>query len=168
MQQPSSSSRGSQFSLATMSTASKILLAGGVLYFINLFLPWRRACFGFGGLGSVCGTQNGLAQGFGIINLLLVLAIIAMEVLVLANVEVNIGTPQMRLQVEAGLAGALLLFTVLKILVGLSHIWIFSFVGVVLAIVVAYGGFMRWQESQVATDTLPPPGPPTGGSGFSG
>ena len=170
MQQPSSQPGRSQFNLATMSTASKILLAGGVLYLINLFLPWRRACFGVVGVANVCGSQNGLSQGFGIINLLLVLAIIVMEVLVLANVQVNMGTPQMRLQIEAGLAGALLLFTILKVLVGLSHIFIFSFVGLILAVVVAYGGWMRWQESQVATGTLPPPGPPgpAGGSSFSG
>src|SRR5438034_11085792 len=121
MQQPQSQPGRSQFSMAAMSTASKILLAGGVLYLINLFLPWRRACVSVAGQ-NFCGTQNGLAQGFGVINLLLVLAIIAMEVLILANVQVNMGSPQMRLQVEAGLCGALLLFTILKVLVGLSKI----------------------------------------------
>jgi hypothetical protein len=156
-----------------MSTASKILLAGGVLYLINLFLPWRRACVGAGGI-SFCGTQNGLAQGFGIINLLLVLAIIAMEILILANVNVTMGTPQMRLQVEAGLCGALLVFTILKILVGISHIFIFSFTGLILAVAIAYGGYMRWQESNLAPGTggaLPPPGPPGApppGGSFSG
>ena len=111
MQQPSSQPGRSQFNLATMSTASKILLAGGVLYLINLFLPWRRACFGVVGVANVCGSQNGL-----------------------------------------------------------SHIFIFSFVGLILAVVVAYGGWMRWQESKVAPGTLPPPGPPgpAGGSSFSG
>jgi len=175
MQQPQPQPGRPQFNLAAMSTASKILLAGSVLYFINLFLPWRRVCFGVAGIESVCGTQNGLAQGFGIINMLLVLAIIVMEVLILANVNVNMGSPQMQLQVEAGLAGALLLFTILKILVGLSHIFIFSFVGLILAAVVAYGGYMRWQESKLAPGTapgsLPPPGPPGApppGGSFSG
>jgi hypothetical protein len=156
MQQPQSQPGRPQFNLAAMSTASKILLIAGVLYFIDLFLPWNRAC-----AGPFCVSVNGL-HGLGILNLLLVLAIIAMEVLLLANVEVNMGTPQMRLQVEAGLAGGLLLFTVIKILVDLTAIYLFAWLGLVLAIVIAYGGYMRWQESTVATGTgtLPPPGPP--------
>ena len=56
MQQPQPQPGRPQFNLAAMSTASKILLAGSVLYFINLFLPWRRVCFGVAGIESVCGT----------------------------------------------------------------------------------------------------------------
>jgi hypothetical protein len=149
------------FDLSKFSTASKILLGAGVLYFIDLFLPWRRAC-GQSILGSICVTQNGLAQFFGILNMLLVLAIIVMEVLVVANVQVNMGTPQMRNQVEAGLAGGLLVFTILKVLVGLSHIYIFSFIGLLLAIAIGYAGWMRWQEAQVG-GTAPPPPPSPGG-----
>ncbi len=151
------------FDLSRMSTASKILLGAGVLYFIDLFLPWRRQCFG----GFGCGTQNGLAQGVGIINMLLVLAIIVMEVLTIANVQVNMGTPTQRLQIEAGLAGGLLVFTILKILVGLSHIYIFSFIGLLLAIAIGYAGWMRWQEAQLGGGPAGPPPPPPSPGGFS-
>jgi len=152
--------RSSGFDISKLSTASKILLGAGVLYLIDLFLPWRRACF-----GPFCASQNGLAQGVGIINLLLVLAIIVMEVLVLVNVEVNMGTPKQRLQIEAGLAGGLLLFTIIKLLIGLSHVYIFTFIGLLLAIAIGYGGWMRWPEAQVGTG-MPPP-PPSSPGGFS-
>jgi hypothetical protein len=155
--------RPAGFDLSRMSTASKILLGAGVLYFINLFLPWRRAC-----VGPFCATQNGLAQGVGVINMLLVLAIIVMEILTIANVQVNMGTAKQRLQIEAGLAGGLLVFTVLKVLIGLSHIFIFSFIGLLLAIAIGYAGWMRWQEAQLGGGPGPagPPPPPSPG-GFT-
>ena len=46
-----------------------------------------------------------------------VLAILVMEVVTLLNVQVTMGTPQMRSQVEAGLCGGVLLFTVIKFFV---------------------------------------------------
>ena len=50
---------------------------------------------------------------------------------------------------------------VLKILVGLSHIFIFSFIGLILASGIGYAGWMRWQEAQMGS--APPSGPPAGG-----
>ena len=44
------------------------------------------------------------------------------------------------------LAGALLVFTVLKVLADLDHIFVFAGVGLVLALVIGYGGWQRWQE----------------------
>jgi hypothetical protein len=158
--------RSSGFDISKLSTASKILLGAGVLFLIDLFLPWRRAC-GESILGSICVSQSGVAQGVGILNLLLVLAILVMEGLTLANVQVNMGTAQQRLQIEAGLAGALLLFTIIKVLIGLSHVYIFTFVGLLLAIAIGYAGWMRWQEAQLASGTSTPPPPPPSPGGFS-
>jgi hypothetical protein len=103
-----------------------------------------------------------------VIHMLLVLAIIVMEILTIANVQVNMGTAKQRLQIEAGLAGGLLVFTVLKVLIGLSHIFIFSFIGLLLAIAIGYAGWMRWQEAQLGGGPGPagPPPPPSPG-GFT-
>ena len=95
-----------------MSTASKILLVASALLFIDLFLAWQKAC-GFGGCGSATGWH-----GWGILVGILVLAILVMEVVTLLNVQVTMGTPQMRSQVEAGLCGGVLLFTVKSCLTG--------------------------------------------------
>jgi hypothetical protein len=141
-------SQSKGFDMSKMSTASKILLGGGILYFIDLFLQWQRVCFSVVG-ASACGGVSGI-HGIGILNMLIVLAIIGMEIILVAGMNVETGTPQMRSTVEAGLAGALLVFTLLKILVDNDFISWPSYAGVVLAIVVAYGGWMRWQESKVS------------------
>jgi hypothetical protein len=140
-------SQAKGFDMSKMSTASKILLGGGILYFIDLFLQWQRVCFDFGGV-SQCGGLSGI-HGIGILNMLIVIAIIAMEVITLAGVNVEMGTAQMRSTVEAGLAGGLLVFTLLKILIDNDAISWPSYLGVILAIVIAYGGWMRWQEAKV-------------------
>ncbi len=134
--------------------ASILLLGGGVLYFLDLFLSWRRLCYDYGALGVHCGTQNGLAQGVGIIDMLLALALVVTEVLVVTNADPGL-LPKRRRQVEAGLAAGLLLFTVIKVLVGSSHIYIWAFVGLLLTIAIAYGGWLRWREGQAPA--TPPP-----------
>jgi hypothetical protein len=141
-----------------MTTASKILLAGGVLYFIDLFLQWNRACAEAGALGSFCVGVSGW-HGLGVLNGILALIIIIMEAVILANLEITVGTPEMRSRVDAGIAWALLIFTLIKVLlVDNDFINWPAWVGIVFAVVVAYGGWMRWQEAGVAA-------PPSAGSG---
>jgi hypothetical protein len=142
-------------SWSSLSTASKILLISGVLLFIDLFLAWQKVCF-----LSVCGSASGW-HGWGILVGILLIVIIVMEVLTLASVPVNVGTTTMRNQVEAGLAGGVLLFTIIKFFVDNEFRKWPAWVGLLLAIIVAYGGWMRWQESKVTTP------PPTTGGGYA-
>ncbi|HZP90540.1 MAG TPA: hypothetical protein VFC04_06025 [Actinomycetota bacterium] len=152
-------SQSSGFDMSKMSTASKILLAGGVLYLIDLFLQWNRACAGIGTF-NICAGVSGF-HGLGVLNFILVALIIVMEILVLANVNVSVGTPQVRAQIDAGIAALLLVFTLLKVLlVDNEFISWPAWVGIVLAVVIAYGGWMRWQEGSVSA---PPPPPAAGG-----
>jgi hypothetical protein len=145
------------FDLSKMSTATKILLGAGVLYLIDLFLAWNRGCVSGGGLvPDLCISVNGL-HGLGILNLLLVIGLLAWEGMALANVDIK--AP--RALVSAGLAGALLVFTILKILVDMESIFIFAWIGLLLAIAIGYGGWMRWQEHQAGGGMTPPP-PPMG------
>jgi hypothetical protein len=137
-------SQSGGFDMSKMSTASKILLGAGILYFIDLFLQWNRAC-----VLSFCVGVTGW-HGLGVLNGILVLLIILMEVLLLAGVNVDIGTPTMRMQIEAGLAFGVLLFTILKVIVDNDFISWPAWVGLVLALVIGYGGWMRWQESTVS------------------
>jgi hypothetical protein len=154
-------SQASGFDMSKMSTASKILLGAGVLYLITLFLPWNRACVDAGPLGDICGSASGM-EGIGILNLLLVLALIAWEGMALANV--NVTAP--RALISAALAGAILLFTILKILVDMEAIYLFAWLGLLLALAIGYGGWMRWQEHQASGGTGGMAmGPPTDTSG---
>jgi hypothetical protein len=153
------------FDISKMSTASKILLGAGVLYFIDLFLQWQRAC-----VLSFCAGVTGW-HGLGILNGVLVLLIIVMEVLLLAGVNVEVGTPMMRMQIEAGLAFGVLLFTILKLIVDNDFLSWPAWIGLILALVIGYGGWMRWQEHQAGASTAPPAGgmppAPGGGTGFT-
>jgi hypothetical protein len=159
-------SQAKGFDLSKMGTAQKILLGAGIVYLIDLFLPWQRVCVDFGvDLPGACASASG-ASGIGIINLLLVIALIAWEVMALAGVEIN--AP--RALVSAGLAGGIVVFTILKIIVDSESIYLFAWIGVILALVIGWGGWMRWQEHQAGGGmasggggAMPPP--PSGMSG---
>jgi hypothetical protein len=159
-------SQSGGFDVSKMSTVDKILLGAGILYIIDVLLPWQRHCVEIAGL-SGCDSASG-ASGIGILNLLLAIALVAWEGMSLANVEIN--AP--RALVSAGLAGGIVLFTILKILVDSESLYVFAWIGLILALVIGYGGWMRWQEHQASSGgmggsstggTAPPPmpgGPP--------
>lgn len=153
-------SQASGFDLSKLSTASKILLGAGILYLIDLFLNWQRACAPAGPFGDVCVAATGL-NGIGVLNLLLVIALLAWEGMALAGV--NVSAP--RALISAGLAGAILVFTILKILVDLTAIFLFAWLGLLLALAIGYGGWMRWQEHQAGGAGGMTMGPPTDTSG---
>lgn len=153
------------FDINRLSTADKILLGAGILYLINLFLAWNRTCqFG------QCVTASGWS-GLGILNGLLVIALLVWVVISMAGMNINLGTMNKDI-VSAGLAFALLLFTIIRVLVKASiigfslGIYIFSWVGLVLALIIAYGGYMKWQTSKMLAPPAtggsmpPPPGGP--------
>lgn len=147
----------SGFDISKLSTASKILLGAGILYLIDLFLPWQSV-----DLGPLVGnaTASGL-DGIGILNLLLVIGLIAWEGLAIAGVDIK--AP--RALVSAALAGGILVFTILKIIIDNDFIAIFAWIGVILAVAIGYGGWMRWQEHQAGAggSAMPPPPADTGG-----
>lgn len=151
------------FDLSRMSTATKILLGGSILYLIDSFLPWQRTCAPGGGIfPEVCFSAN-LWTGVGFIAGLLAIVILVMEILTVANVEVNIGDARTRSTIEAGLAGGVLLFTILRIIIDSEALYFWAWIGLILALVIGYGGYLRWTEAKVMA---PPPGPSTTG-GFT-
>src|SRR5436305_857725 len=54
-----------RFDWRGLSTGRQVLLAAGLLLFIDLFLDWQQVCASFGPAGSVCASRSGW-QGFGI------------------------------------------------------------------------------------------------------
>jgi len=156
-----SQSRG--FDMSSMSTAAKILLGAGILYIIDTFLPWQRVCIDIGldiPGASGCASASG-ASGIGVLNLILAIALVAWEGMSLAGVDIK--AP--KALVSAGLAGALVIFTILKIVIDSEAIYFFAWIGLVLALAIGYGGYMRWQEHQSSAGggmgmTPPPPSMP--------
>ena len=82
----------------------------------------------------------------GVLTFLLAIALVAWEGMSFANVDIN--AP--RALISAGLAALIVLFTILKILVDNGSIYLFAWIGLILALVIGYGGWMRWQEHQAS------------------
>ena len=140
--------------MTRVTTGQKILLIGGFVLLIDLFLPWQGVDF-----GSVFGQDLGSANvsgwsGLGILVGLLVIALLVWEGLVAAGVNINLGTTSPAL-IGAALGGATAVFTLIAFLTKLSAIKYGAFVGLILALVLAYGAYVRWQESKVG-GTVPP------------
>ncbi len=159
------------FDMARMSTASKILLGASLLYVIDSFLPWNRFCFEVAGITGGCAGVS-LWHGVGLIAGLLAIALLVLEAL--RAFGTNLGTmPQRTLDmVSVGLAAGIVLFTILRIVIDSEFLSFGAWIGIVLALALAYGGYMRWQEAKAAPGApgpppppaaSPPPPPPSGG-----
>jgi len=143
------------FDMSKMSTAGKVLITASALYVIDvLFFGWNCVDLGIDiGIDTcVKGTH-----GIGTINLLLGIALLAWEIMWVADVKIS--AP--RALVSAGLAAGIVIFTVLKIIVDSEYLALFAWVGLILALVIGYGGWLRWQEHQAAGSGagggMPPP-----------
>jgi hypothetical protein len=145
------------FDMSKMSTASKILLGASALYLIDSFLPWNSVDLGAFGSVSV-----NLWHNVGFLAALAAIVILLMEVLTIANVQVAIGDARSRALIEAGLAGAVLVFTILKVIIDSEFLAFGAWLGIILALAIAYGGWMRWNEAKALPATPPtaPPPPP--------
>ena len=124
----------------------------GLLLFIALFLPWVRVKVGSGGI-SVTGTTG---ASFGWVSIISVLAVIAIFVVTLLDVELPFPTGLVYLG-----AGALsVLFTILVILfrpigasgvagLGISKLpWYGAFIGLIAGVGILVGGFLKFQSQK--------------------
>jgi len=127
--------------------------ASGLLLLIALVLPWVRVKFNGGGVFSTTATGG---PSFGWISIISVLAVIAIFVVTLLDVEVPFPTGLAYLG-----AGALsVLFTILVILIrpvgtggitisGMSKIpWYGAFIGLIAGVGILVGGFLKFQSQK--------------------
>lgn len=120
--------------LRSLSTGAQITLLALVLYVINSFLPWQKACVGAGGF-NVCASKSEWS-GIGVLAVLVGIVFLVWEAWPLVAVRPALGSVHPRL-VSVGLGAVLVLLTVIT---ALSHnearkIW--SWIGVLLSIVAA-------------------------------
>jgi hypothetical protein len=162
---------------ADWSTSRKILLPASALLLIDSFLTWNQKCVDIGPT-HVCGGGGNGWHGIGVIMGILVLLLLAWELIeafapdVLRNVNLPAGL------IGAAVAAAVLLFTIIRFLeYGDRKIW--AWIGLLLAIVIGVGGWLRFSESGGMTSmpargsmgggggtttTSPPPPPPAAGT----
>ena len=145
-----------------MSRSSHLIGWGGLLLFIFLFFDWQQVCVSFGG-HSACGGRSGWA-GWGVLIGILTIALVAWEAVQIFGVKINL--PFEGKLATVIVAGAILLFTVIKVLTINYRHWP-AWIGLILAIVIAGGAYLRWSgdepvviETSKAPPAAPPPAPP--------
>jgi hypothetical protein len=134
-----------------LSRGAQIMLVAGVLLFISLFLPWQD--FDVGGIAESLGVDASFNAWHGFWGWMLgLLTIVLLAWLVVRIAAIDIPLPVSPAMV-AGVLGALILFfAVIKNLADEeSTVW--SYIGVLLAIAVAFGAWQQIQEAG-GLDTL--------------
>jgi hypothetical protein len=162
MEQQPGGSKG--FDIASMALATKITMVSGIVLLVVSFLQWQRVCSpsinipGEGSVGGICfgaSAWGGSASFAGLLMGLLLIALLIFEGVQLANVNMNM--PIASTKISAYLAFGVGGFAILKVLIVLTSAIkpsLFAWIGLILALVVAYGG---WLHFQVPEPTPTPP-----------
>jgi hypothetical protein len=151
--------------LKAMSRSSHLIAWSGLLLFIFLFFDWQQVCVNFAGQ-SACGGRSGW-HGWGVLVGILTIALLAWEAMQIFGVKIEL--PFKAAMLTAGLAAGVLLFTVIKFLVDNEARHWPAWLGLVLAILIAVGGYLRWAGDEPTviempkkpSSPAPPPPPPS-------
>src|SRR5262245_30102068 len=131
---------------------AQLMLIGGVLLFIDLFLPWQDFGNEFSDAVGVDASFSGWRGFGGVLVGLLTIVLLAWVIVRLASV--NIPLPTSTAMTAAIIGTLILIFTVIKLLTILGdEATIWAWIGVGLAIVIAVGAFKTVQEAG-GVDTL--------------
>jgi len=155
-----------RFDLAAISTGRKVLLAAGLLLFIDLFLAWQQVCASFGG-ASVCGSRSGW-HGIGVLVGLLTIALLVWEAIGAFNVDLGDALRNLPTNlISAALAAAVAVFVIIEFLTHNEARHWPAWLGLLLGIAIAVGGWLRFTEAPTTAPTAstpppttPPPAPP--------
>ena len=131
---------------------AQLMLIGGVLLFIDLFLPWQD--FDVGGLADELGVDATFSGWRGVGFVVGLLTIVLLAWLIVRIASVNIPLPVSTAMTGALLGTLILIFAIIKLLTILGdEATIWAWVGTALAVVIAIGAFMTVQEAG-GVDTL--------------
>ncbi|GBC87247.1 hypothetical protein HRbin12_01250 [bacterium HR12] len=139
----------SGFDVSKLSMGSKVLGGSAILLLIFSFFAWQKVCV----LEIACASANmwgGNGSVFGVLAGIGLLALIAWEAAGVAGVLGNLKLGQPASKIAAYLGFAVAALTILKFLFALTESPAFgAFIGLILALAVAYGAWMRFQEPAV-------------------
>ena len=144
--------------LSTLSRGTQVLVGAGVLLLIDMFLEWQSV-----DVGPFSAGQNAWNGFWGVIMGLALLVLLAGVIARVLDVKLPAELPEGPIIV--GLGALIFVFALLKNLIDdYSTIW--SYIGVLLAAGVAYGAWLRSQETESVSlaapsePTAPTPPPP--------
>ena len=144
--------------LSTLSRGTQVLVGAGVLLLIDMFLEWQSV-----DVGPFLAGQNAWSGFWGVIMGLALLVLLAWVIARVFDVKLPAELPEG--PIVLGLGAVIFVFALLKNLIDdYSTIW--SYIGVLLAAGVAYGAWLRSQETESVSPaapsgpTAPTPPPP--------
>jgi hypothetical protein len=147
------------FSMNRLTRGQLVLGISSLVLLITLFFPWQD----FGGGGEIAGieipglTISGINKALGWLVLLLILGLFVWEGLMMGGVIKGNFNGAL---IGAAIGGGVALFALILFLTSLDGVAIGAFLGLVATLAVAYGAWLRFQESKTAT---PPPAGPAAG-----
>jgi len=140
-----------------LTTGGMIVAGTGVVFLLDSFLPWHRACFEFLNT-KTCGSESAWGTPFSTLATLLTIALVAevLAVQMFAQTLPTVGTFTWA-QIRLVAAGAVLGLVVLQLIVGDGGVGrsYGMFIGLVLAAVILYGTLTRNKEAEPAKRTDP-------------
>ncbi len=142
--------------VAELSTGVKLMVVAGVLLLIDTFFAWQKVTVNLGVLGSASAKANAWHGFWGVVLGLLLIALLAVIAVKVSGIELGLQLPYGTLTTALG--GAILVFAVLKNLIDDYSAWA-SYVGIVLAAIVAAGAWMTMQGPAVVAGSSAPPAP---------
>ncbi|SRR5581483_9142596 len=139
--------------LKAMSRSSQLLAGAGLLLFIFLFFDWQQVSF-----GSISAGRSGW-HGWGTAAGIFVIVLVLFELSQMLSVKL----PEMPVKpamISTGLAALVLLFTVIKFLDDNEARHWPAWIGLILAIAIGVGGFLRWSGDAAHVWQRPAGSPP--------
>jgi hypothetical protein len=137
--------------LAELGRGTQLLLLGGILLLIVSFLDWQQVSAG----GFTAGAS--MWHGVGVVAGLLLIGLLVWEGAELAGVTRNLELPVSAALISVGLAIATAAFTIIKFLVANEARHWPAWIGLILAIAIAIGGWLKYQEAPTVTPATTPP-----------
>jgi hypothetical protein len=150
--------RPAGFSTSRLTRGQMVLGISSLVLLITLFFPWQD----FGGGGEIAGieipglTISGINKALGWLVLLLILGLFVWEGLMMGGVIKGNFNGAL---IGAAIGGGIAFFALILFLTSLNGIAIGAFLGLAATLAVAYGAWLRFQESKTAA---PPAGPAAG------
>ena len=142
--------------LMGLSKGNKLILGGGVLLFIDTFLPWQKVSVGFGG-ASISATANAWHGFWGVVMCLLVIVLLLWAGARTFGIALPVNVPAGLTTLALG--GLVFLFALIKVLADNYRGWA-GWVGIVLAAGVAVGAWFAFQDSGEALPKVAKAGVP--------
>ena len=139
----------------------QLILVGGVLLIIDSFFAWQKITFNGIGISASASAWH----GWGVLMALLTIAIVGWVAARVYGVELPENLPDGLVTLVLG--GLILLFALVKNLSDDYSAWA-SYVGIVLAGVVAAGAWLNFQASGEALPSMPKSATASGTAGSTG